>query len=168
MKMLLIFLFVIFLPTTLSAQNAEPCNLTVKDAPDIHGVRLGMTEQEVQQVLGVILKPNATKEFEQKVGIKNVYFDVQQNKQIVNFVSMDSVGLKMLDNKVISIGTGFNKFGDTFSNSSEAAKFWAEKWNFPNAWKTLAPLEDRSESAISCKRYFCQTQSGTLGIHLKI
>lgn len=134
--LILIFGFSVFAQTS-------PCTVALKDAPSLHGLKLGMPVDEVGKLLGVSMNLEDKKYntlIQSKIDPKKpVQIEVREFNnskfQNPNFEGVDSISLTFFDNFLYIIDLSYSGSYVKWKDESEFKSFLAQKLSLPNdAW----------------------------------
>jgi hypothetical protein len=151
MKYLLTLTFALVISTTISAQ----CNLTLKDAPAIRGLRFGMSSKDVGSVIGMPLKI---------MGPAGSIWAYNPEIQLTDVKGLDGVMLLQLGferDKLRDIDVDYN-LQVHWENAAEFAKNLSDNLSLPSSAWTFDKTDERRAEMI-CKEFAVQIDTGLGG-----
>ncbi len=156
-KLLFILAFFIF-TSSLSYSQGKPCLLETKDSPVLRGMRLGMTVDEIESVIGTKLK---FEELAVRIALKKVkngyvliseddpqYYDVEHHfingiysrfytdntANIPKLSGVSSLNLQFFKNSLFYISVTYGTPDYTWKNAKEFLRDNEEKMNLPKGF----------------------------------
>jgi hypothetical protein len=155
--------------TNAAAQDKSPCTLTLAGAPDIKGIRLGMTPDEV-----LALFPGSKDDAEirsslsrppSQFGVSSFLVRPDKFGSKENFAEVTQITFSLLDGHVSNFSVGYN--GPEYSHIDKFVAKFVEGTNLPAAdqWEAYVGL-DNSLKILKCTdfeiRVFAGGQGGNL------
>lgn len=139
------------IPTDILRESGRPatvsCNLTLKNAPVLRGLKLGMTPNAVSRVLGRTLKLkdhetdfyNGTDIIHVNIGEKTFFYLARPTQKISKLAGIHSMLLTFFDNSLYEIYLKYDKQDFGWKDGRELSLILSEKLNLPkDAWYTTS------------------------------
>jgi hypothetical protein len=157
-------------PSTKPAEQEKPvCTLTLAGAPDIKGLRLGMTPEQV-----LALFPGSEQDSDVSASLARppspfgvssflIRPDKYQSKE--NFAGINQITLTLLDNRVSTLYIGYN--GPEWSHVDKFIAKFAEGTNLPaaDAWEAYVGLDNQLK-ILKCTDFEIRVFAGGAGGNL--
>jgi hypothetical protein len=153
---------------TAAAQEKSPCTLTLAGAPDIKGIRLGMTADEVlalfpgsKEDAEVRADLSATRPF----GVSGFLIRVAKYESKEKFAGINQITFKLLDGRVSSFTLGYN--GPEYSHVDKFVAKFIEGKNLPAAdqWEAYVGM-DNNLKILKCTEFEIRVFAGGQGGNL--
>lgn len=148
-----------FAPVQVTEQpKIKPCELTLKDAPVIKGLKLGMTRDEVQKAFGVEQtdKRSPFYYFGAKIlpnGVAHYRFYNFTLKELDGFQDISVLELDFFYSEVHSLTVEYSKESANFTNEQFRLKI-SESFNLP--------VDGWSNSSLKCAEFEVEVSSGNI------
>jgi hypothetical protein len=154
---------------TAAAQEKSPCTLTLAGAPDINGIRLGMTPDEVlalfpgskddAEVRADVSKPPG------QFGVSSFLIRPEKYESKDKFAGISQITFTLLDGRVSSFYVGYN--GPEYSHVDKFVAKFVEGTNLPAAdqWEAYVGL-DNSLKILKCTEVEIRVFAGGKGGNL--
>jgi len=123
--------------------SAEKCTLTISQAPELRGLRLGMTREQVKVIFPKLDRVIENSHAVEWLGLLNVriYPDENNTTDTAKFEDVMSIELGFFDKRLSRIIVTYFK-DYKFDNANDFTKKVSEALRVPNAWK----VEDYSNN----------------------
>ncbi len=144
------FTFFCFAQTKLPSK-ANKCNFTLKDAPVLRGLKLGMSEDEILKFFDVSEKKDLVPSFKRNSNLDS-YIDVSSSvyEKRKEFKDVSKLIIIMFDKKLYLIHLQYACDSVSFENAQQFAKNISEKFNLPfSAWD----YRDKIKGDLRCKEF---------------
>lgn len=118
--------------------NIAQCDLTLKDAPDLRGLKLGMSKKEVQAVFGVSNEDETSPFYFTNPeirfnGVRSYKFYSNTLKKLTGFYNIDNLTLEFFDGELHFIEAEYFRSYANFSAEQFKLKI-SETYQLPNSW----------------------------------
>jgi hypothetical protein len=159
--------------TNATVQEKTPCTLTLAGSPDINGLRLGMTADEV-----LALFPGSTDDTEVKadltrppspLGASQLSIKPAKYESKAKFAGVNQVTLSLLDGRVSTLNVSYE--GPEYSHVDKFVDKFVEGKNLPavSQWEAYVGMDNQLKT-LKCSeveiRVFAGGQSGNLNYAL--
>jgi len=156
-------------PINASAQDQPPCQLTLVGAPDIKGLRLGMTADEV---LALFLGSKDDTEVRSSVsrppselGVSSFAIRPAKYQSKDRYVGVNQITFTLLDGRVSSFSVGYN--GPEYSHVDKFVAKFVEGTNLPppDQWQAYVGMDTQLKT-LACKDFEIRVFTGGEGGNL--
>lgn len=152
-----------------AAQEKPKCQLTLAGAPDISGLKLGMTAEEVLKLF-----PGSSEDAEvrsdlsrppSQFGVSSLLINPDKYESNEKFVGISQITLRLLDGRVSNFRFGYN--GPEYPHVDKFVAKFIEGTNLPAAdqWEPYVGM-DNSLKTLKCTGFEIQVFAGGQGGNL--
>lgn len=150
------------------------CKLTLAQAPDIRGLRLGMTSNE----LFAIFPANEQEEFNRaqqlkkaelppNFGLTNFQIDLYRYATKDRFTGLSGLSFNLFDGKVVSISTSYSN-APQFDRKDQVMEIITRKFGLPETKDWADYSENSNPSTLSCDGFIFQVYASGGGLSIKL
>lgn len=138
--------------TSTIANKVTKCDLLLKDAPVLRGLRLGMTEEELINFFEVSDKKDLVYSYKRDSAVIDNYIEVSSIvfKKRKDYEDVYKLQLFFFDKKIYRIWFSYSTNSVSFDNAQQFAKRISETFDLPfTAWE----YRDKINGELPCKEF---------------